>query len=483
MAGHNTGARTAPASPSVAVPIGTDVRGKIVGVTRIGSRAGLIAIGIVAAVVLAIVYGISTTGKGHAEATPVAAVPQALPTDGPAFENIPGADPNSPNAQPSIDPRYDPNYQSRPAARPVRQTAVRQAAPRPRQAQTVAAAPVLPDPATQSALTRTSEVPDVRAVPQTEQRMTLPETQVASSADVARAVALERQRQQAQIADAARHAAIIISTPANGASAVATAARNAPVAMASPAVASVADASPDPNADPAVASQRAKNDFIKLQKSTTADDYSLSERQAAISPYEVQAGSIIPGILITGINSDLPGQMVGQVSQDVYDSKTGTYLLIPSGSKLVGRYDSQVVNGQSRVLVAWQRIIFPDSSFIDIHGLTGSDTAGYSGFTGKVDDHSGKLFRNAILFSLIGAGAALLQPRTAIAAVTGGATVVAAPSVGSQIAGQVGGQISQTAQQVTGRGMQQQPTIEVRPGYLFNIMVDHDLVLPGPYTK
>jgi type IV secretion system protein VirB10 len=311
----------------------------------------------------------------------------------------------------------------------------------------------------------------------------MPAAQIASPADVAKALELERQREAAQVADTARHSAILITAAANG-GAAAAAARTAPIVPATSAspAASVADLPPDPNADPTIASQRAKTDFLKLQKSTTADDYSLSPRQAAISPYEVQAGAIIPGILITGINSDLPGQMVGQVSQDVYDSKTGTYLLVPAGSKLVGRYDSQVTNGQSRVLVAWQRIIFPDSSFIDINGLTGSDTAGYSGFTGKVDDHSGKLFRNAILFSLIGAGATLLQPRTAVAALTP-VGMVAAPSVGSQVAGQVGSQLAQTAQQETQKGLQQQPTIEVRPGYLFNIMVDRDLVLPGPYTK
>src|ERR1019366_1484238 len=102
---------------------------------------------------------------------------------------------------------------------------------------------------------------------------------------------------------------------------------------------------------------------------------------------------------------------------------------------------------------------------------------------GKVDDHTGKLFRNAILTSLIGAGTALLQPRTALTALTPGGAVVAQPSVGAQIAGQVGTQVAQVAQQVGNQGVQQQPTIEVRPGYLFNILVDRDLVLPGPYTK
>ena len=149
--------------------------------------------------------------------------------------------------------------------------------------------------------------------------------------------------------------------------------------------------------------------------------------------------------------------MIGQVSQNVYDSKTGQYLFIPAGSKLVGKYDSQVVNGQSRVLVAWQRIIFPDTSFIDIGGMQGTDTAGYSGFTGKVDDHSGKLFRNAILFSLIGAGTALLQPRTALTALTPVGAMVQTPSVASQVAGQVGTNVGQAVQQQASQGVQSSP--------------------------
>jgi len=173
--------------------------------------------------------------------------------------------------------------------------------------------------------------------------------------------------------------------------------------------------------------------------------------------------------------------MIGQVNQNVYDSKTGRFLLIPAGSKIVGRYDSQVANGQSRVLVAWQRIIYPDASFIDINGMAGADTAGYSGLTGKVDDHSGKLFRNALLMSLIGAGSALLQPRTLITMATPVGMVVAAPSVGAQVAGAVGTQVGQTLSQAANNNQQQAPTIEVRPGYLFNVVVSRDLVLPGPY--
>ena len=461
------------------------IAGKVVGVTRIGARAGLLAVGVLGAIVLAIVYGISSSGNHHADATPATVVPQILATSDPdAFANIPGADPGRPVSTP--EPRV-PLHPIQPAQpKPQVQHVVQRQQQQP-------AAPVLPDPATQPALQRTAVVPDIHALSDSAARLAVPAAP--SAAEIAAAAKAQRllqaQQQAEQLADAARHSSIVISASTNaGNAANATGAvRGASVAVAippaaagaPPATAAAADAAAA--TDPTTASQRAKNEFLSLQKSTTANDYLTTPRQASISPYEVQAGSIIPAILVSGINSDLPGTMIGQVSKDVYDSKTGSYLLIPAGSKIVGRYDSQVANGQSRVLVAWQRILFPDASFIDINGMAGADTAGYAGLTGKVDDHSGKLFRNALVYSIIGAGASLLQPRTAITAVTGGAAVIAAPSAGSQVAGQVGTQLAQTAQQALGQGVQQAPTIEVRPGYLFNIVVDRDLVLPGPYGK
>jgi type IV secretion system protein VirB10 len=464
-----------PASPSVATSIGaTGLRGKVTGVTRFGSRAGLIVVGLLAALGLAIVYGVTNSG-GHRAATAAAAAapaPQILPTADLSLGDIPGANATAAPAKPPQTVQRPANSRAhRPPALP---------------------APALPDgPAPQSALVRTQDVPDIHALPQNAvaQAVNVAAAAVPDAAALRKAQLDQQAAQVAaasrQAAEAARHASIIVSTGSSNTAAAADA-RTAPIQPATTApaaAATVADAAAGTATDPTTASQRAKNEFLSLQKSTTASDYLTTPRQAAISPYEVQAGSIIPAILVTGINSDLPGQMIGQVSQNVYDSKTGTYLLIPAGSKLVGRYDSQVSNGQSRVLVAWQRIIFPDSSFIDINGMSGADTAGYTGLTGKVDDHSGKLFRNAILSSLIGVGAALLQPRTALTALTPVGAVMTTPSVGSQVAGQVGTQVAQVAQQSATQGVQAAPTIEVRPGYLFNILVDRDLVLPGPYTK
>jgi type IV secretion system protein VirB10 len=477
MAQNSSGARSVPASPSVAKPIGaTGLRGQVTGVTRFGAKAGIIVVGVLAIIVLAIVYGVSNTGNHRAAvANAAAAVPQILPTTGPLFDDIPGA-----NATPAPLPA-----QQRPA-KPAQQ----------HKGNAIGSVIPLPEQPVQPALTRTQDVPDIRPVgPAAAQTLSM----AAPTPDPAAERKLQRQIQAqqlaqaaAQAADLARHSAIIVTTGAASAGAAATAnavpaaaaGANAATGTSTGTVTATASATTaDAATDPTTAAQRAKSEFVSMQKSTTATDYLTNTRQGAISPYEVQAGSIIPAILVTGINSDLPGQMIGQVSQNVYDSKTGQYLLIPAGSKLVGKYDSQVVNGQSRVLVAWQRIIFPDTSFIDIGGMQGTDTAGYSGFTGKVDDHSGKLFRNAILFSLIGAGTALLQPRTALTALTPVGAAVQAPSVASQVAGQVGTNVGQAVQQQASQGVQSQPTIEVRPGYLFNIIVDRDLVLPGPYTS
>jgi type IV secretory pathway VirB10-like protein len=468
-----------PSSPSVATPVGAPgLRGRVTGVTRIGSKAGLIAMGCLAVLVLAIVYGVSSSGN-HQTATAAIPKPDVLPASALSFDDIPGA---VPSAQASTQPRS-----AQPATkqqRPGRTAHVAQTAPVLPQAP-----PVLPQTPPQNALQNAPAVPDIQSLPQNAVvRMPAP----SPTLNPAVALRQERERQAQQLAEAARHAGIIIRNDAQTTVAQATTATSGTANAAAPAAAAATDGSTavasataggDQNFDPNVSAQKAKTEFLGEQKSTTANDYIAAQRQAPISPYEVQAGSIIPATLVTGINSDLPGTMIAQVNQNVFDSKTGAYVLIPAGSKIIGKYDSQVTNGQSRVLVAWQRIIFPDSSSINIGGLAGADTAGYSGLTGKVDDHSGKLFRNAILFSLIGAGAALLQPRTIATVATGGiAGAVMAPSVPATIAGQVGSQVSQVAQQSARQNQQQQPTIEVRPGYLFNVIVDRDLVLPGPYT-
>ena len=132
-----------------------------------------------------------------------------------------------------------------------------------------------------------------------------------------------------------------------------------------------------------------------------------------ISPYELKRGSVIPATLITGINSDLPGQVTAQVSQNVYDSATGRHLLIAQGSKLFGRYDSNVSFGQGRVLVVWTDIIFPDGSTLQLEGMAGTDAGGYSGFKDRINNHYLRTFGSAILVALIGTGTEMLLPSKA----------------------------------------------------------------------
>ena len=193
-----------------------------------------------------------------------------------------------------------------------------------------------------------------------------------------------------------------------------------------------------------------------------------------MSPFELKRGSVIPATLVTGINSDLPGRITAQVSQNVYDSATGHKLLIPQGAKLFGRYDSDVSFGQNHVLVVWTDIIFPNGSTLQIGGMAGTDAAGYGGFKDKVDNHYIRTFGSAILVALIGTGTDLLLPqdRSGI-----GSTDSAADAARRSFA-ETFGQISQ---QTVSKNLDVQPTLNIRPGYRFNVLVDQDIVFPRAY--
>lgn len=219
--------------------------------------------------------------------------------------------------------------------------------------------------------------------------------------------------------------------------------------------------------------QGQKTAFLKQVSSQTDSDYLNESVQNARSPYEVQAGSIIPAELVTGINSDLPGQILGIIRKNVYDSQTGNYLLIPQGSKLVGVYDSQVAYGQSRVLIAWSRIIFPNGQSINLEGMPGVDLSGMAGLHDLVDNHYVRIFGSALLISLFGAGGQLSQPQQN--------TTNGALSTQQIIAASIGQQFSQTGAQLIQKNLNIQPTIKIRPGDLFNVFVTKDMVFPGPY--
>lgn len=192
------------------------------------------------------------------------------------------------------------------------------------------------------------------------------------------------------------------------------------------------------------------------------------------SPYTVQAGTVIPGLLITGITSDLPGQILGQVARDVYDSPTQRIVLIPKGAKLLATYDNEIIAGQHRLLVAFTRIIFPDGRSIALPGLGMTDAQGAAGVTGDVDNHIRHVFGNALLLSVLSAGVQLSQPRT-------GTSVLTPPSAGQVAAGAVGEELSQVAADLLRKNLEIQPTITIPPGTLFNVFLNADLVFRGPY--
>lgn len=199
-------------------------------------------------------------------------------------------------------------------------------------------------------------------------------------------------------------------------------------------------------------------------------NYLPHTRMPALSPYEIKAGTVIPSIMVSGINSELPGQIVAQVGQNVYDSATGRYLLVPQGAKLVGTYDHAVNQGQNRVLIAWNRIIYPDSSSLNLEAMAGQDQSGYAGFKDKTNNHTVSIFKQALLLSAITAGVQLSQPR----ARQGDYSY----SSQQMIAGSLGMQLNQLGISTYQGRANMAPTLTIRPGYRFNVMVSKDMVLP-----
>lgn len=199
------------------------------------------------------------------------------------------------------------------------------------------------------------------------------------------------------------------------------------------------------------------------------DIYSDHTLQNPASPYQLMAGTIIPASLITGLNSDLPGQVIAQVTENVYDTATGRFLLVPQGARVIGTYDSQVDFGQERALVVWQRIIMPDGSSMVIDNLPATDTAGYAGLNDQVDFHTWRLLSGIALSTLLGVGTELTfgDDETDL--------VKALRSSLQDNANQAG-------QQITERNLNIQPTLTIRPGWPLRIIVNKDIVL-RPYGQ
>ena len=218
--------------------------------------------------------------------------------------------------------------------------------------------------------------------------------------------------------------------------------------------------------------------FGKDSSGEPGDRWKLDSRlEAPRSPFELRAGFVIPGTLISGINSQLPGQIMAQVAQNVYDTPTGKHLLIPQGSRLVGSYSSDVAYGQSRVLVAWQRIVFPDGKAMDIGAMPGADSAGYAGFNDQVNNHYVRLFGSAFLMSGVTAGITYSQRQNQATNTYG------APSASSALSEALGQQLGQVTAQLIAKNLSISPTLEIRPGYRFNVVVTKDMTFSKPYRS
>ncbi|EGY02354.1 conjugal transfer protein Trb [Nitrospirillum viridazoti Y2] len=190
--------------------------------------------------------------------------------------------------------------------------------------------------------------------------------------------------------------------------------------------------------------------------------------QPPVSPYVIQAGTVLAAALVTGLNSDLPGQVIAQVTENVYDSVTGRFLLIPQGARLLGTYDSAVTYGQSRILVVWTRLLLPDGKSLVLDRLPATDTEGHAGLEDEVDYHTGRLLRGMVLSTLLGVSGELASNGDTQTS-GGGNVVVAVRQSGDNAANQVG-------QRLAAKDLGVQPTLTDRPGLPLRVLVNRDLV-------
>lgn len=258
-------------------------------------------------------------------------------------------------------------------------------------------------------------------------------------------------------------------TPSTGAAPASSAAAFPPDGPVAPGAAAPSGTGPGGIVDPNM--QQHKSDFL-ARDGINNTSYLSQPVLAPRSPYEVKAGTVIPTSLITGINSDLPGQIVAQVRENVYDTVSGNYLLIPQGSRLIATYDSSVTFGQERVLVCWNRLIRPDGISLALECMPGVDLAGYAGFADEVDNHWWRIITGVALGTLVSATAQRSQ----------GEVIGYNPTVPQLWAANAGGAVNQAGQSVTQKNLAIQPTIKVRPGYSVNVLVTKDMVLV-PYKR
>lgn len=238
-----------------------------------------------------------------------------------------------------------------------------------------------------------------------------------------------------------------------------------------------ASITPEGGYDPAAVKD--KEAFFDRAKADSA--WILPHTRTAGQPLELKAGGVIPAALVTGINSELPGQISAQVTQSVYDTAWGRHLLIPQGSKLTGVYDARVVYGQKRVLIAWNRVVFPDGSAVTLEAMPGADVSGNAGFTDEVDNHYFRIFGSAVLMSMVTGGMAYTMD--SLSGNSGSNNTNQVPTLQQEMGSALAAQMGQASLQLLQKNLNIAPTLEIRPGYTFNVVVTKDVVFERPYRN
>lgn len=214
-----------------------------------------------------------------------------------------------------------------------------------------------------------------------------------------------------------------------------------------------------------------QDDKREFTRSRHAGDAVLDEVvQTPANRIYLGAGTVIPAVLLTGINSDLPGMITAQVAEPVYDTVNGKRVLVPQGSKLIGEYDSRITFGQERVLFVWTRVRFPNGSSLNLEGMPGTDLSGFAGVSDQVDNHWWRLAKGVVLGSILGASAQQSY---------GGGLSASNPSLGQLAAAGAAQNINNAGQQIVQKNLQVQPTLVIRPGQRVAVFVTRDIVLPA----
>ncbi len=228
--------------------------------------------------------------------------------------------------------------------------------------------------------------------------------------------------------------------------------------------------------DPNAASDKEKEEFFSRNNKDA--NWIAPDTRLPGQKFEVKTGTVIPAVMVSGVNSDLPGNLIAQVSQNIYDTATGQHLILPQGSKLYGVYDSRVIYGQERVLIAWNRLIYPDGSAVTLGAMPGADMSGYAGFSDEVNNHYLRVFGSAFLMSMITGGTAYAMDsmHTAATASANGTTMQ------DEMISALSAQIGQASMNLLQKNLNIKPTLEIRPGYRFNVVITKDLVFGQAYT-